>query len=280
MDRVPAQPEPAKPAHIPVRTHDWAKTPFGPVASWPQSLRTAASIVMASPLPMFIGWGPNLLMLYNDGYAEILGDRHPCQGKPAREVWADAWPRIEPFALRALAGETLFFESEPRRLRRGGSEETVWLTFSYAPVVGEDGLVAGAFGVVTAVNRDASAENRARESEERFRRIADAAPVPMWVTKLDRTRGFVNRAYADFVGTTYEAALELNWREIIHPDDQPRIVAESLAGEASLAPFVLEARFRRGDGEWRWMRSVSQPRWGPNGEHIGFIGVAHVINEW
>ncbi len=280
MDRVPAQPEPPRPAHIPARTHDWAGTPFGPVESWPQSLRTAASIVMGSSLPMFIGWGPDFLMLYNDGYADILGDRHPCQGHPAREVWDDAWPRIEPFARRAMAGETLFFEAEPRTLRRGGREEMVWLTFSYAPILGEDGKVPGAFGIVTAVNRDAAAERRLRESEERFRLIADAAPVPMWVTRLDRSRAFVNRAYADFMGGTYDEAIVLNWREIIHPDDQPRVIAESLAGEASLERFVLEARFRRGDGEWRWLRSISQPRWGPNGEHIGFIGVAHDITEW
>ena len=63
------------------------------------------------------------------------------------------------------------------------------------------------------------------------------------------------------------------------PTITTRIVAESLAGEASLKPFVLEARFRRDDGEWRWMRSVSQPRWGPGGEHVGFIGVAHDITD-
>ena len=280
MDRVPAQPEPARPAHIPVRTHDWSRTPFGPVESWPQSLRTAASMVLGSTLPMFIAWGPDFLMLYNDGYAELLGDRHPCLGRPAREVWDDAWPRIAPFATRVMSGETLFFESEPRTLRRGGGEETVWLTFTYTPVLGENGDGVGVFGVVTAVNRDAAAEERARESEERFRLIADSAPVPIWVTKLDRTRGFVNRAYADFMGGTYDEAIALNWREIIHPDDQVRVIAESLAGEASLERFVLEARFRRGDGEWRWMRSISQPRRGPNGEHIGFIGVAHDINEW
>jgi PAS domain S-box-containing protein len=280
MDRVPAQPDPARPAHIPARTHDWSKTPFGPVDDWPQSLRTAASMIMGSTLPMFIGWGPEFLLLYNDAYAELLGDRHPCQGRPAGEVWADVWPRIEPFARRAMAGETLFFESEPRMLRRGGREEQVWLTFTYAPVIGEGGESVGAFGVVAAVNRDAAAEERARESEERFRLIADSAPVPIWVTLLDRSRGFVNRAYADFMGGTYEEAIALNWREIIHPDDQPRVIAESLAGEASLQTFVLEARFRRGDGEWRWLRSVSQPRLGPNGEHIGFIGVAHDITEW
>ena len=118
-----------------------------------------------------------------------------------------------------------------------------------------------------------------RESEERFQLIADSAPVPMWVTKLDRKRGFANRAYVDFLGIKYEEAIDFDWRTILHPDDHDRVVAESLAGEALLKPFVLEARYRRGDGAWRWLRSISQPRWGPDGAHAGFIGVAHDVTE-
>ncbi|MGZ5874543.1 MAG: PAS domain S-box protein [Bradyrhizobium sp.] len=116
-----------------------------------------------------------------------------------------------------------------------------------------------------------------RESDERFRLIANSAPVPMWVSKLDGTRGFANQAYLDFLGLEYEEAVVFDWRKILHPDDQSRIVRESIAGEASLKPFVLEGRYRRADGAWRWMRSESQPRWDPAGKHIGFIGVAHDI---
>ncbi|HST37312.1 MAG TPA: response regulator [Allosphingosinicella sp.] len=287
MDRIPSQPGQARPAAFPgaplwssAARQDWAATPLGPVENWPQSLKTAASMVLGSTVPMFVAWGPDLLVLYNDGYADILGDRGPAQGRPVREIWADVWDRIEPNTKRAMAGETLSFESEPRILRRDGIEEQIWLTFSYNPILGEDGRIAGLFGTVTAVGRDGAAEERLRESEERFRLIADAAPVPMWVTKLDRKRGFANRAYVDFVGVSYEEAIDYDWRNIIHPDDAERIVQESIAGEASLKLFVLEARFRRGDGQWRWLRSISQPRWGAGGEHIGFIGVAHDITEW
>ncbi|HYI49695.1 MAG TPA: response regulator [Allosphingosinicella sp.] len=282
MDRIANQPDHARPAPLPglAGGQDWAATSFGPVESWPQSLRTAASMVLGSATAMFIGWGPDFRMLYNDAYADLLGDRGPAQGKPGREIWADVWDRIQPNAERALAGETLFFEAEPRTLRRGGLEERVWLTFGYNPILGEGGAPVGVFGTVTAIGRDASAEERIRESEERFRLIADSAPVPMWVTRLDRKRSFVNRAYVDFMGVSYEDAVDYDWRHIIHPDDQPGVLAESLAGEASLQTFVLEARFRRGDGEYRWLRSISQPRWGPNGQHVGFIGVAHDITEW
>jgi PAS domain S-box-containing protein len=121
------------------------------------------------------------------------------------------------------------------------------------------------------------AQEKLRESEARFRLIADSAPVPMWVTKLDRTRSFANQAYVDFLGLPFEEAIAFDWRKRLHPDDQQRVVQESIAGEASLKPFVLEARYRNAADEYRWLRSESQPRWDPTGNHIGFIGVAHDI---
>jgi PAS domain S-box-containing protein len=121
------------------------------------------------------------------------------------------------------------------------------------------------------------AKETLRESEERFRLIANSAPVPMWVSKTDGTRAFANQAYLEFLGVPYEQALAFDWRKILHPDDGARVVKESIAGEASLKPFALEARYRRADGQWRWMRSESQPRWDPAGKHIGFIGVAHDV---
>ena len=130
----------------------------------------------------------------------------------------------------------------------------------------------------TAVERRRN-EAALRESEDRFMQIADSAPVPMWVTNLDRRRSFVNRAYSDFLGVPYADALTFDWRDILHPDDHDRIVAESLSGEASLRPFVLEARYRGGDGEWHWLKSESQPRHGPDGTLIGFIGIAHDVTE-
>jgi len=122
-------------------------------------------------------------------------------------------------------------------------------------------------------------EPRAEQNIDEFNLVADSAPVPIWVTRLDRHRAFVNRAYVEFLNLSYQEAVDYDWRNILHPDDAARIVQESIAGEASLEQFSLVARYRRHDGEWRWLHSVSQPRWDASGAHIGFIGVAHDITE-
>ena len=274
----PSPPIPPGGTATAARAFDWGSTPLGPAADWPQPLKAAASIVLGSNVPMILAWGPELIVIHNDSYGEMLGDRNRGLGRPISHVWADNWDVVSENVDRVMKGETVHVERAPRRLRRGESLETHWITGCYNPVIDESDRPVGLFGVVTAILDDQS-ELNLRESEERFRLIADSAPTLIWVTQLDRKRSFVNRAYVDFLQITYEQAVDFDWRTIIHPDDQQRILAESIAGEASLKPFALEGRYRRGDGEWRWVRSISQPRWGPGGEHLGFIGVAHDITE-
>ena len=81
------------------------------------------------------------------------------------------------------------------------------------------------------------AQETLRESEERFRLIADSAPVPIWVTKLDRTRSFANQAYLDFLGLPFEEAVMFDWRKALHPDDLPHILQEQIE-RRSLAEAV------------------------------------------
>ncbi|WP_296819503.1 PAS domain S-box protein [Brevundimonas sp.] len=132
--------------------------------------------------------------------------------------------------------------------------------------------------VWSAVER-ASAEAEVKESEARFRSIADSAPVLIWVTRADRRRAFVNQAYVEFHGGTYEDALTADWRQALHPEDVDRVIAESVAGEATGEPFMLEARYRRQDGAYRWLRSYSRPRFDAEGQLLGFVGVAYDVTD-
>ena len=196
-------------------------------------------------------------------------------GLTMREVIGDkAFEHREPMIEAALKGERQFFaatfEHPTRGLLAAQTDYTPWVD----PATGQ---VAGLVVVITDITEQRSTEMALRESEARFRRIANSAPALMWVTRLDRVRDFVNEAYMEFTGLPYEEARVLDWRSRIHPEDVDRIVAESIAGEAAQERFTLEGRYLRHDGEWRWLRSASQPRFGPDGDLVGFIGVASDI---
>jgi len=124
----------------------------------------------------------------------------------------------------------------------------------------------------------AAARKVLEATEARFRSLADSAPILMWVTYTNGKREFANRAYVDFLGPEHDA-LDFDWRKVLHPEDLPRILQEQVAGESSRKQFSLEARFLRHDGEHRWIRSVSQPRWGPDGAFDGFVGVGYDVTD-
>ena len=88
-----------------VLEHDWSATALGPQAEWSPTLRTAVGTALNSRFPMLLMWGPELVMIYNDAYAPMLGLRHPAAlGGASRDVWADVWPDIEPMVDDVFAG--------------------------------------------------------------------------------------------------------------------------------------------------------------------------------
>jgi hypothetical protein len=81
-----------------MRAHDWSATPLGPAPGWPAPLRTLVPLMIGSRQPMFIAWGPQGTLLYNDGYAAILGRKHPAALGAALDVWSEIRSDIEPFS--------------------------------------------------------------------------------------------------------------------------------------------------------------------------------------
>ena len=127
-----------------IASEDWSRTPLGSPAQWATSLRTVVGIILGSRFPMLLWWGADLVHVYNDGYAPILGDKHPgALGRPASKVWAEIWHVVGPMAEG----------SWPASRRRGGGfaaahepnglVEEAYFTFSYSPAPNDEEGVGG-----------------------------------------------------------------------------------------------------------------------------------------
>jgi PAS domain S-box-containing protein len=154
---------------------DWSATPIGPVSRWPQSLCTAVGICLSSRYPMLIWWGPDLIMLYNDGYAPMLGPvKHPALGRPGREVWAEIW-HIVGEQLRSVlsTGRPTWSDDQVLPMLRFGYLEEAYFTYSYSVIHDETGAVGGVFTAVSETTQRVLGERRLRT----LRALGEAATV-------------------------------------------------------------------------------------------------------
>ena len=132
-----------------MRAFDWSATPLGPVAQWPQALRTMVRVVLGSGYPMSICWGPRYVMLYNDAYRPPMGAKHPWGlGHSCFEVFPEAWGFMGPLHERIMTRgqETSFLTSQLVALNRNNYLEECYFAFSYGPIPDDEGHVGGVLG--------------------------------------------------------------------------------------------------------------------------------------
>jgi two-component system, cell cycle sensor histidine kinase and response regulator CckA len=127
-------------------------------------------------------------------------------------------------------------------------------------------------GVNTDISERKYADQALRESEERFRNLADTAPVMIWVAGTDKVLTFFNKTWLDFVGRMLEQELDNGWVQSVHPDDLDRCFASYSASFDAREPFHIEYRLRRTDGEYRWVLCSGVPRFASGGVFAGYIG--------
>ena len=120
--------------------------------------------------------------------------------------------------------------------------------------------------------RRARAERTVRESEARFRLMADRAPVMMWTTRPDTTLDYLNRTCTEFTGLPLEQLLGNGWLDAVHPDDVEKCVSTYTPAFEARTPFRMEYRIRGADGVYRWVLDLGVPKYEPDGSFAGFVG--------
>jgi PAS domain S-box-containing protein len=253
-----------------VRETDWSTTLLGERERWSQSLELAVAMILAAGFPMAIRWGAELVMIYNDAYRSILGDKHPAAfARPTREVWPEIYPELGPLTEAILRGErdAFFAADHPWAVRRrAAAVEDARFTISYSPI--PDATAPGGVGGVLATCIETTERVRKEEAlrvlndrleaeiAERVRerdRIWQVSEDLLGVSNFDGYFTRVNPAWTRLLGWSEDEIRRMHVSELRHSDD----AAHSTAGRRRLAEGVptvrMENRFRHKDGSWRWI---------------------------
>ena len=237
----------------------------------------------SAPSFIAIHKGPDHVIEFaNAAYVRVAG-RKSLLGRPAREVFKD----LEGQGLFELldqvyaTGERFIAEHVAVRLQPSDDApaQDLYLNFVYEPIRDEGGTVTGIFVEGHDVTDIHLAQERLRESENRFRNIADHAPMMMWVTDQEGHCTYLNRGWYEFTGQDAGQAEGFGWLDAVHPEDRPRAETDFRKANASRTAFRAEYRLRRSDGVYRWAIDAASPRFGDAGEWLGYVGSVIDIDE-
>ena len=226
-------------------------------------------------------WEPKTGRMYwSDQNFRTLG-LSPGEVEPSYAAWA---ARVHPDDL--LRVEALVAESQSTRRPYYGVHRVVWPDGSVHVMEAraqfafdDSGACTRMSGTYVDVTERALAEQALRESEARFRAMADDAPLPIWLTDALGTVQFINATYRDFFGVPDADAGGIDWPSLIHPEDRDAYVAAFEASIRTRTSFDAEARARRADGSWRWLSSRGVPRWTADGAFLGLVGTSPDVTE-
>ena len=205
-------------------------------------------------------------------FADVLGTDQPMQTSRRDlnlQVHPDDRERLV-VALNTVTAQNPASRAQYRLLRPDGGQ--LWLEKSARALFDETGQLQSLIGVVADITDRKEAELAAQESEQRFRLVANTAPVMIWMSGLDKLCEYVNQPWLDFTGRPLEAELGNGWAEGIHSEDV-RVCLDTYMGAFDhREPFQMQYRLRRHDGEYRWLLDVGVPRFDSNGTFAGYIG--------
>ena len=278
-----------------IKRLDWAQSPLGEASEWPQSLRTAVDIVVHSPMPMVLLWGPHLTQLYNDGFAHLIGSKHPgALGQPAHHTW----PELESFAApvydAVLGGQVRTFSEQRFVLHRQGCDTEIWLDLTYSPVRDESCRVAGI--LVTAIETNerrsktlelqqrSEASLKAQHNTEQRLQLAlaatDAVGTWDWDIGEDRFIADAHFAYLHGVDPNDSSLLPISaYLHGVHPEDRGTVTRSIKHCITHGTEYAEEYRLQQADGQVRWVFARGRCYKDQQGRPARFLGAALDLTE-
>ncbi|HEY8614413.1 MAG TPA: PAS domain S-box protein [Roseomonas sp.] len=259
-----------------IREYDWGATPLGPPERWPPALKALVGVMLGSGQPMFIAWGREQTLIYNDRYSEILASKHPAAlGRPFLEVWAEIAPDLTPIVEQAYSGEPVHMDDITLVMKRKGYPEETHFAFSYTPIRGEGGTIEGFFCPCMETTQQVLAARALRDSEARAHQIFDSVTdYAIIVTNLDgRVTGW-NEGARRTLGWTEEEMLGQAADRFFTPEDRDAgVPAGEMRGALERGHAPDERWHLRKSGERFWAMGEMTPLRDEAGAAVGFVKV-------
>ena len=183
--------------------------------------------------------------------------------------------RVRRFAESGVTNRTLQGLGTLWGLRATGEEFPIEASISKVESEGKNFFTV----VIRDITERQRAEEAVRESEQRFRLVADTAPVLMWMSSTDKLCTYFNKTWLDFTGRSIGQELGSGWAEGVHPDDLQRCLQTYEESFDRREEFRMEYRLRRHDGEYRWILDIGVPRFDQNRSFVGYIGIGVDVTE-
>jgi len=274
---------------------DWANSPLGEASTWPQSLRTAVDIVIHSPMPMLLLWGPQLTQIYNDGFALLAGSKHPhAFGQPTHQIWPELQDFTDPIYSAVLQGQVRTYSEQRFTLQRNGIDSDFWLDLTYSPIRDENAQVAGI--LVTAIEtnerrrialeleqRSAASLKAQQETEERLQlALAATDAVGTWDWDIGEDRFIADAHFAQLHGIDPAMAGQLpisDYLHGVHPEDRALIARSIKHCITHGTEYAEEYRLLQPDGQLRWVFARGRCYKDHHGRPIRFLGAALDLTE-
>jgi PAS domain S-box-containing protein len=265
-----------------IRSFDWSETSLGPIHLWPQSLRTTVDILLRSPVPMVLLWGPDGIMIYNDAYSAFAAGRHPhLLGSKVLEGWPEVADFNRHVMAEGLAGRSLTFTDQELVLYRAGGPEKVAMNLGYSPVIGDDGRPAGVLAVVVETTLRVKAERAAQETDQLFRRLVQGVTdYAIFMLDADGRVASWNPGAERIKGYRPEEILGQHYSRFYSEEDRAAgIPARALATAAETGRYVSEGWRVRKDGERFWASVVLDAIRAADGTLLGYAKVTRDATE-
>ncbi|KAF2665644.1 hypothetical protein BT63DRAFT_391916 [Microthyrium microscopicum] len=170
------------------RDFDWASTSLGPTHEWPDQLKRLCELMLVNPDPVTVFWGPELILIYNEHYVALAGDKHPqMMGGSAREHWAEIWDQYDSlFDQMILDRQAFKQENTQLHIRRRGFLEEGFFNMRVMPILGRDGSVIGFYEPVSEVTKQVLTERRMHTLLKLSERTSSATALPdIWRLLLE-----------------------------------------------------------------------------------------------